>query len=242
MSTLGLVMRQTNANMQMSLRRAEISLNEEKRYKYTGETPEWMKKMRLKRLDALKQTEVEPKSEYQIRYETRIKQEYEEKRIREVEMRTKKVNDSVYGHLFNLDIQKEKDIKALAEEIAEYLNWFYTSYEAYMDSSLKVEVDDIDYGGKGRKFEKVSLEVIHTKKWDESFKIVVELQKVNAPAYQINVGWNSREKRHYWFDEGKMKGKFVEHVIEWAIDLIDELAKLEIEGKVTIPKNKFRWN
>ena len=239
MNTLGLVMRQINANMQMSLRSTDESRErvlEQKRYEKKAPKPKETKAKHVLELT----TEEAPKSEWQLRYEEKVRQREEEKRRKEEEekqKRIKKAHDAVYGSLFNLDIQDQETIKSLAKEIVEYLNWSYNSGNAFADiiSSLKVNVEDIDYG-KRRYFENVSFKLTHTKRplrRDESpLRIEVELKKSEEQTYKIYVFWRKNHNDYEWFGVGKMKGKFVEHVTDWAIDLLVELAKLEQQGEI----------
>lgn len=243
MNTLGLVMRQINANMQMSLRSTEESRKgvlEQIRYEKKAQKPKETKAKHVLELI----TEEDPKPEWQLRYEAKVRQREEEKRRKQEEAeqkRIKKAHDAVYGSLFNLDIQDQETIKSLAKEIVEYLNWSYNSGYAYgRSSSLKVNVEDIDYG-KRRYFENVSFKLTHTKRDERPLRIEVELKKSEEQTYKIYVSWRNDRNDYVWFDDGKMKGKFVEHVTDWAIDLLVELAKLEQQGEIEKKEKENTW-
>lgn len=235
-NTLGIVMRQINANMQMSFRAAEGPRKRAFEPRSAEEKEKKEKKLDEPKAKRMPKFIVEetPKSVYQLRYEANVKRrENEERKKREEaeQKRIKAIYDVVYGNLFNLDIQNQETIRTLAKEITEYLNWSYKSGYAYWSSSLKVDVEDIDYGKK-RYFENISLKVIHGRKYYQAFRIELELKKPDAPAYKYCVYWDYSLKKALCYDEGKMKGKFVEHIIDWANDLLNELAKLEQEGEI----------
>ena len=243
MNTLGLVMSQINANMQMSIRSTEESSKRVLEPRpYYGKKAEKPKETKAKHVLELT-TEEAPKPEWQLRYEAKVRQREEEKRRKQEEAeqkRIKKAHDAVYGSLFNLDIQDQETIKSLAKEIVEYLNWSYNSGYAYGSSSLKVNVEDIDYG-KRRYFENVSFKLTHTKRDERPLRIEVELKKSEEQTYKIYVSWRNDRNDYVWFDDGKMKGKFVEHVTDWAIDLLVELAKLEQQGEIEKKEKENTW-
>ena len=103
MNTLGLVMRQINANMQMSLRSTEESSKKVLEPRPYGKKVEKSKETKAKHVLELT-TEEEPKPEWLLRYEAKVRQREEEKRRKQEEAeqkRIKKAQDSVYGSLFN---------------------------------------------------------------------------------------------------------------------------------------------